>query len=254
MSTRKGWILLGAACLAFVLAMRGHGQQPQSAPDVHPHEHMEGMDIDQHRDHQTEHQAVHSMMPGPEHHAGPHMRLTPPRPLTAEDQARADAVLKALREGIEKYKDYRIDLADGYQIFLPNLPQKEYHFTNYRNGFLEAFVFDPSRPTSLLYRKTSSGYKLAGAMYTMPKIATEDQLNERVPLSVATWHLHTNLCMPPKEQRAAADWTKFGLAGSISTPEACAQAGGKFSPIIFGWMVHIYPYEDSPEKIWGHPM
>ena len=88
-------------------------------------------------------------------------------------------------------------------------------------------------------------------MYTMPKNATTQQLNARVPLSVARWHAHVNLCMPPKGQGARADGTKFGLAGSISTSEACAEAGGRFIPQIFGWMVHVYPFETSREKIWG---
>ena len=60
--------------------------------------------------------------------------------------------------------------------------------------------------------------------------------------------------MPPREQRATADWKKFGMLGSISTVEACSDAGGRFFPVIFGWMVHVYPYEDSLEKIWSHPM
>jgi hypothetical protein len=34
---------------------------------------------------------------------------------------------------------------------------------------------------------------------------------------------------------------KFGMAGSISTKEACDAAGGKFVPRVFGWMVHVYP-------------
>jgi len=85
----------------------------------------------------------------------------------------------------------------------------------------------------------------------MPRRSSEEQLNERVPLSVAMWHLHTNLCMPPREQRATADWAKFGLKGSIATEEACDAAGGKFYPSIFGWMVHVYPYEDSLDKIFA---
>lgn len=88
-------------------------------------------------------------------------------------------------------------------------------------------------------------------MYTMPKRASEDQLNARVPLSMATWHLHTNLCMPPRDQRKTADYTKFGLHGSITTQDACDAAGGKFHPVIFGWMVHVYPYEDSTDKIFA---
>ena len=88
-------------------------------------------------------------------------------------------------------------------------------------------------------------------MYTMPKRATEEQLNERVPLSVAMWHLHTNLCMPPKDRAKTADWTKFGLQGSISTQDACDAAGGNFHASVFAWMVHVYTYEDSLDKIFA---
>jgi hypothetical protein len=180
-----------------------------------------------------------------------HLHMTKPRSASAEDQRRANEIVEQLRAGIEKYKDYQVALNEGYRIFMPNVPQPEYHFTNYENGFLEAFEFNPARPTSLLYRKTASGYELVGAMYTMPKRATEDELNERVPLSVATWHQHTNLCLPPRGQRRHADWTKFGLRGSISTKDACDAAGGTFYPVIFGWMVHVYPYEDSTAKIFA---
>lgn len=186
-----------------------------------------------------------------QHGDTPHMRMTAPRGQTPEDQKRAEDIVTQLRAGIDKYKDYHAALADGFKIFLPNVKQDEYHFTNYRNGFLEAMNFNPARPTSLLYKKVAGGYELVGAMYTMPKWATEAQLNERVPLSMATWHQHTNLCMPPRAQRAAADYSKFGLRGSISSLQACDEAGGKFYPVIFGWMVHVYPYADSPDKVFA---
>jgi len=181
----------------------------------------------------------------------PHMHMTKLRPDNPDDEKRAEQIVEQLRAGIEKYKDFHVALESGYRIFMPNVPQPEYHFTNYANGFLESFSFDPARPTSLLYKKTASGYELVGAMYTMPKSATEDQLNARVPLSVASWHLHTNLCLPPKGNRRHADWMKFGLRGSISTQEACDAAGGMFYPVIFGWMVHVYPYEDTTNKIFA---
>ena len=184
-------------------------------------------------------------------HGGPHMYLTAMRPENPADRERANEIVRQLRAGIEKFKDYHVALDEGYRIFLPNLPQPEYHFTNYANGFMATLRFDPSQPTSLLYRKTADGYELVGAMYTMPKRSSEAQLDQRVPLSVAMWHLHTNLCMPSKEQRQSADWTKFGLKGSIVTEEACDAAGGKFYPSIFGWMVHVYPYEDSLDKIFA---
>lgn len=200
---------------------------------------------------QAEAGANHQMMRG-HHHMGPHMHMTALRPSNPEDWARADKIAEELRTAIEPYQDYKVALADGYRPFLPNLPQEIYHFTNYSNGFLETFTFDTTRPTSLLYKKkVGGGYELVGAMYTMPRSATEEQLNERVPLSVAQWHLHTNLCMPPRGAKMAdINLREFGLEGSIATKESCDAAGGRFFPVIFGWMVHVYPFEATREKIW----
>ncbi len=202
-------------------------------------------------DHQAENGAVSAMSHMHHHQMGPHMYMTALRPSAPEDWAKADAIAQQLREAIEKYKDYRVALSEGFHIFMPNLPQAEYHFTSYENAFVESFTFDPARPTSLLYKKTKTGYDLIGAMYTMPKRVTEDQLNARIPLSVAQWHLHTKLCMPPKGERGHADFSKLGFQGSIASKEACDEAGGIFYPVIFGWMVHVYPFESSREKIWG---
>ena len=257
----KAGILFGALFVVSVLlaAIPGHrapaspGQDAlqSSSPQSQPMDHskMSGMDMDDAK--ANEAHAVHDMTGGHMDAHNLHMHMTAMRPQTPQDTARANEIVSQLRSGIEKYKDYHVALNDGYKIFLPNLAQPEYHFTNYWNGFLESFSFDPARPTSLLYKKTSGGYELVGAMYTMPKRATEEQLDARVPLSIAMWHLHTNLCMPQKGQLRNADWKKFGLKGSIVTQEACDAANGRFQPVIFGWMVHVYPYEDSLDKIFA---
>jgi hypothetical protein len=202
----------------------------------------------------TEKGAVHDMTAGHMNAHSLHMKMTEMRTESPEDAQRAQQIVTQLRSGIEKYKDYHVALNDGFHIFAPNLPQKEYHFTSYRNGFLESLTFDPSRPTSLLYKKTATGYELVGAMYTMPRNASEDQLNERLPLSIAMWHQHTNLCLPKLGHLRDADWTKFGLQGSIATQEACDAAGGRFHPVVLGWMTHVYPYEDSADKIFAMHM
>ena len=223
-------------------------QSPAEMDGMH-HDQMSGADMTDEK--HSEGNAVQEMMHRHQHRVGPHMKLTSFRPHSQADEARAAEIAGQLREAIAKYKDYRVALDAGYKIFLPNVAQPEYHFTNYWHGILEAFTFEPSRPTSLLYRKTAGSYDLVGAMYTMPKSATEEQLDERLPLSVARWHLHTNLCMPPRDHGKHADWTRFGLRGSISTQKACDAADGRFRPVIFGWMVHVYPYEDSQDKIFG---
>lgn len=190
---------------------------------------------------------------------GGHMQMTMHRSANAADQQRADQILTALRSAIEPYKDYRAAEAAGYKPFHPELPMPMYHFTNWTNAFLNVFSFDPARPTSLMYKRVPGGYELLGAMYTASERSTDDQLNARVPLSVATWHLHTNLCLPPAGQNAGALWgphAQYGLAGSITTADACAQAGGTFKPVIYNWMVHVWPLETDPSKVWAteeHP-
>jgi hypothetical protein len=187
-------------------------------------------------------------------HMAAHMYMTTPRAPQPGDQQKADAIAAAAKVAMAPYQDYRKALGDGYTIFLPNVPQPIYHFTKREYGFAAAFRFDPSKPTSLLYKKTADGgYKLVGAMYTDRKAASEDELNERIPLSIARWHQHVNFCKAPKGQEAAYFGTdaKFGLMGSIHTKEACDAAGGEFHPHLFGWMVHVYPYETDAKKMWS---
>jgi hypothetical protein len=254
-AAKTGFVLAAVFVMTVLLAATpGHRStavpNPASLEAAAPQsQEMPGMDMSDEK--ASEKDAIHDMTPGHHDAHSLHMTLTAMRAQTPEDVQRAKEIVAELRAGIEKYKDYHAALNDGYKIFLPNVPLPEYHFTNYWNGFMEALSFDPARPTSLLYKKTAEGYELVGAMYTMPKRATEEQLNARVPLSVAMWHLHTNLCMPPKDRLRGADWSKFGLRGSIATEDACDAAGGRFRPVIFGWMVHVYPYEDSLDKIFA---
>lgn len=186
-------------------------------------------------------------------HMDAHMHMSALRDPHPGDRERAQKIVEQVRPALEKYRDYNNALAEGYEIFLPNVPQKMYHFTNYLYAFGAAISFDPTKPTSLLYEKHGSDYKLIGAMYTAPMRFTEDQLNERVPLSVAQWHQHVNMCKPPRgrEIEMLGKNPKFGLQGSISTREACEAAGGTFMPHIFGWMVHVYPWEKTPDDIWS---
>jgi hypothetical protein len=185
------------------------------------------------------------------HGATPHLRLTPQRAERPGDRQRADAIVTALRTALERYRDYHVAERNGYEIFHPEIPQAIFHFTNYWQGFSETFRFTPSQATSLLYRKTGDRYELVGAMYTAPANASEIDLDARVPLSVARWHAHINICLPPRGLAATADWTKFGPDGSITTADACTAARGRFFPQLFGWMVHVYPFERTPEKIWA---
>jgi len=188
-----------------------------------------------------------------EMHSSAHMHMTELRAEQPGDRKRADDVAAAANSVMAKYSDYKVAEADGFEPFLPKLKQKIVHFTNYDNGMEAAVRFNPEHPTSLLYEPVEGGYRLIGVMYTAPYFFTEAQLNDRIPLSVAQWHVHTNLCIPPDGQR----WkmllpnSKFGLNGSISTEKACTDAGGTFRDHVLGWMVHVYPNEQDASQIWS---
>jgi len=182
-----------------------------------------------------------------------HMGYTAPRTRNDADQHRADELVDTLRAALAKYKDYHVAEAAGYKPWHPEMKQPIVHFTKLWYGVKAAFTFNPAQPTSLLYKRTpDGGYELVGAMYTAPKRDSEDQLNKRVPLSVARWHRHINLCFPKKgADPSKVDWMKFGM-GSIATKQACDEAGGVFYPQLFGWMVHVYPWEKDPQLVWAH--
>jgi hypothetical protein len=188
-----------------------------------------------------------------------HMEMTPTRPATAADSARAAAVVYTLRGAIAKYRDTSSAVADGYRMFAPKIRnQKVYHFSSNWVGVQEAFRFDPAKPTSLLYKKRPNGaFELVGAMYVAPKRFTLEQLDARVPLSVARWHKHVNWCLPPRGQTER--WLErkdghavFGPESPIVTKAACDAVGGVFRDSIFGWMVHANVFEGNDAKaIWG---
>src|SRR6267154_3770264 len=180
------------------------------------------------------------------HGMSAHMHMSSLRTPQSGDAARAQQIVSTARQALEPYRDVKAAEADGYRIFLPNVKQNMYHFTNWRYAMEAEFRFNPQHPTSLLYeKKGEDDFKLIGAMYTAPTRYSEDDLDRRVPLSVAQWHQHVNMCQAPPEKRGEM-WGKaarFGLAGSITTQEECDAAGGTFKPHVFGWMVHLYPYE-----------
>lgn len=186
------------------------------------------------------HAAMSKAMPG----MSLHMTMTPRRAPAPGDSARAQQIVTQLRASIAKYRDVNAALADGFKPFLPNVKQDVYHFTKRGNGIEAAFAFDATRPTSLLYEKTPNGYVLVGAMYTAPYRSSLADLDARVPLSIYPWHLHTNLCIPPRGRPAVRDERRdgnplFGTKGTITTRAACDAAGGTFLPHLFGWMVHV---------------
>ncbi len=172
---------------------------------------------------------------------GPHMKMTAYRPVTSTDMSRMEAIVQNAHVCFDKYKDYHLALHDGYQIFAPNVPQDIYHFVNTQNFSEAQTTFNLAHPSALLYRKVGDGYQFAGVMYSATANTTEDQLNERIPLSIAPWHLHVNICLPAADAGQALfnAGSLFGVSGTITTHAQCSKVGGTFFRSMFGWMVHI---------------
>jgi hypothetical protein len=204
--------------------------------------------------------AAHAQAAAPADMHEMHMKMTQLRPMQPGDQERADAVAAAARKVAEQYIDYRKALADGWTIYAGNIPQPVYHFTRDAHFLTAIERFDPARPTSLLYVKTTTdgvpGYKLIGVMYTDRYGAPESELNQRIPLSIAQWHVHSDICLPPRGAKVdmGAPGAQFGPKGSITTEAACDAAGGRFFPHLLGWMVHVYPFETDSVKVWSAGM
>jgi hypothetical protein len=186
-----------------------------------------------------------------------HMTYSSPRPLTAADSIRSALVINELRQAIAKYQDVKVAEADGYKMFAPQIKnQPQYHFTKGWNALRNQWGFDPARPTSLLYKKDAQGqFHLIGAMYTASRRTSEDELNERVPLSVARWHRHVNWCIPARNAKERWTETKngrpiFGPLG-VATREECEAVNGRFIPQAFGWMLHASAFAGNDLKsIW----
>jgi hypothetical protein len=232
----------------FLTALPGHAWQQDQQKDS-----MAGMNMSDGKGNMKDMADMKSMGPSMAAMAG-HMTITPVWPKEPGDEAKAKEVVAEAKATMERYKDYRNALADGYVIANPKLEQPQYHFNKEANARDADFHFDPSKPTSLLYRRTPyQQYKLEGVMYTARPNATEEDLNGRIPLSVARWHEHTNFCEAPadrvKDYQAAHP--KFGMFGSINTKQSCEAEGGIFHPYMFTWMIHVFPYESDFKDVFS---
>jgi hypothetical protein len=185
-----------------------------------------------------------------------HMQMTIRQPQQPGDRARADAIVAAARRVMAQYPTVQAAEAAGFKKFLPRIPLPIEHYTS-RQYALGAWRgnFDPLHPTSLIFQRSGSTLTLVGVMYTAANSADRTELNRDVPLSFGTWHRHVDFCRPPSGATPLKDWfgpgSRFGMQGSIDTADACTKAGGTFVPLVFGWMVHVWPNEKTDAAIWA---
>jgi hypothetical protein len=184
-----------------------------------------------------------------------HMQMTLHAPQQPGDSARADAIVAAARKVMAQYPTVEAAEKAGFTKFLPNIPLPIEHYTNHSYA-VEAYVgeFDPAHPTSLIFKRDGDALQIVGVMYTASNSADREVLDSRVPLSFGTWHRHVDFCKAPPGTPLAdrmGPSARFGFNGSIETKDDCTKAGGTFLPVVFGWMVHVWPNEKTRAGIWA---
>jgi cytochrome c556 len=75
-----------------------------------------------------------------------HMYVTALRARQPGDEEKVRAIVAQVRAAIERYRDYKKALADGYVIANPKVDEPQFHFNNQANIQEEAHRFDPTRP------------------------------------------------------------------------------------------------------------
>jgi hypothetical protein len=175
-----------------------------------------------------------------------HTRMSEMRESVPPDEmAHAQRLLAILRAELVRYRDPAAAERDGYLKEGEDVPIGALkHFFNYANFAKNQDHLDPEAPAAILYRRTRTGFELAGVMFTAPIGASMDELDKRVPLALGHWHSHRNVCVPHKDAPplSRADRARFGFSGSIATRADCEAAGGVFLDNVYGWMTHVYPY------------
>ncbi len=180
-----------------------------------------------------------------------HTRMSEERTTLDERQnAHLQRLMSYLRTSLVKYRDVRAAEAAGFIPEGEDVPVGALkHFVNAGNLLANSRHLDPDKPMALLYRRTPTGFELAGVMFSAPINASMDNLDRRIPLVFGHWHSHRNICQPhPNRPLSPQEQREFGFSGSINTRAACEAAGGFFFDNVFGWMVHVYPFERNVTK------
>ncbi|HEY8259379.1 MAG TPA: hypothetical protein VIG08_17100 [Gemmatimonadales bacterium] len=164
-----------------------------------------------------------------------HMAFTEARPGTPEDSARALAMVEKLRDAIAPYQTLEEAEKAGYRVRRDTDMVKGarlLHAGKWPKRLGQVQKFDPTAPQALLYRRGTDGeFHLAGGMFVAAPSATLDDLDAMVPLSVAHWHQHQNICV-------AGNLRSFRIVPRATTEEACTKAGGRFRAQS-RYMVHV---------------
>lgn len=158
--------------------------------------------------------------------------VTDSGPPTAEQIARAAALIDATKRSIPKWSDPEAAKAAGFRPIQG--PSADFvHFVNFA-WLYDGTVLDTEHPESLVYRSTNgteAGYRLESAMYILPSIGYPIP---DVGGSLTPWHNHGDLC--------------FGAGGMIVGTTGAGACPAGSSNVKTPDMLHVWivPHADGP--------
>ena len=156
---------------------------------------------------------------------------------TGREQAAADRLVASTRDGIARYEQVDVAVADGYAISGPDF-SGVVHYENKRY-MDDGVTLDPTRPEMLVYGVVEDGSYRLGAVYAVawPKTESPDAGGG----SITAWHSHTNVC--------------FGLAGLVGIVSPFGTCPALSVNVATGPMLHVWtvdlpggPFGLEPER------
>jgi hypothetical protein len=148
--------------------------------------------------------------------------------VTAEQRARADALIAGTKRELRRYADVAAAEAASYRWIGDGAGAGSYrHYVN-AAALRDPVVLDPAHVESLVYRnEPGGGLTLVSAMYILPPGTTMAEVPD-VAGELSRWHEHTDLCW-------RADGTIAGTVGPVGCPSGSTALGTP--PMLHVWTV-----------------
>ncbi len=167
-------------------------------------------------------------------------------------------VVAAVKASIREIQDYKNAIADGYLRGNPEvkqtwLPLQQWSLRTRGRPALRPHRNQPR--CSTLRPPTPGGFKPKGVMLPPSSNATESELNDRIPLSMAHWRISTSISvvrMPAKVKgvfRRSPEVRHVRVNDSQQGKRVRRRMEPGYFRTSSTWMIHVFPYEDDAWRI-----
>ena len=164
-------------------------------------------------------------------------QLPPELQLTRAELGTLVEQLGAVRDGVLRYQDISVALADGYVQSTDVVPNMGAHFNH--DGRIRDGVLNFDEPEILIYElDEAQEWELVGTSFVLPyQLVGQDHPAGFAGL-LDNWHMHYSLCVGTQINSRSAD------------AASCVAGGGIFVP-AYGWMIHAWVLDDNPMGVFS---